>query len=143
TTQPRRRRAGFVRRSMYRYNQTLPGGPITLVGILALSFLVPGWVANALGFSAANAQLVDWIFRHQGISCIGLLLLYGIGGFAMLVGAGMAVYVAYFVLIRAVVAVRNGAVRASVAAVQLLWALLQILGECLWDEYQSRTANAR
>ena len=85
---------------MYRYSQTLPGGPITLVGIIVLSFLVPGWVANALGFGAANAQLVDWILSHRVISCIALLLLYGLGGFALLVGAGMAVYAAYFVLTR-------------------------------------------
>jgi len=44
---------------MYRYSQTLPGGPITLVGIIAVSFLIPGWVANALGFSAANIELVE------------------------------------------------------------------------------------
>jgi hypothetical protein len=80
---------------MYRYSQTLPGGPITLVVIIALSFLIPGWAAGALGFSAVNAQLVDWIFQHQGISCIALLLLYSLLGFAMLVGAGMAIYVGY------------------------------------------------
>ena len=129
TTQPRRRRAGFVRRSMYRYSQTLPGGPITLVGIIVLSFLVPGWVANALGFGAANAQLVDWILSHRVISCIALLLVYGLGGFVLLVGAGMAVFVAYVVLIRALIAVRNWAVRASIAAIRscsgalLYWSL--------------------
>ena len=80
---------------MYRYSQTLPGGPVTLVGITVLSFLVPGWAANVLGFSAANAQVVSWIFMHQGIFFIALLLLYGLGGFFMMVGAGIAVCVAY------------------------------------------------
>ncbi len=41
---------------MYRYSQTLPGGPVTLVAIFALSFLIPGWTADALGFGAANAR---------------------------------------------------------------------------------------
>jgi hypothetical protein len=130
---------------MYRYNQTLPGGGITLVGIIALSFLIPGWAANALGFSATNAQLVDWIFKHQGISCIALLLVYGLIGFAMLVGVGVAVYVGYFVLIRALVAVKNSAVRASVAIAQLLWALLswplRMLGDLVKDQYHRRTAD--
>src|SRR5215469_14844331 len=113
-----------MRETMYRYSQALPGGPITLVGILALSFLVPGWVADALGFRAANVQLVEWIFRHQGIPFVGLLLFYAIGGFGILVGSGMAVYVGYFVLIRAVVAVKNAAVRTSIAIAQLLGVLL-------------------
>jgi hypothetical protein len=130
---------------MYRYNQTLPGGPITLVGIIALSFLIPGWAANALGFSAANAQLADWIFRHQGVSFIALLLLYGLGGFFMMVGAGVAVYVGYFVLIRALVAVRNSAVRASAGAVPLLWTLLswpvRMIGDLVKDQLHSRTAD--
>jgi hypothetical protein len=130
---------------MYRYSQTLPGGPITLVGIIALSFLTPGWAANALGLSAVNVQLIDWILSHRIISCIPLLLLYALGGFALLVGAGMAIYVGYFVLIRALVAVRNWAVRTSVAAARLLWSLLswpmRILAELLWDQYQRRTAE--
>jgi len=129
---------------MYRYSQTLPGGPVTLVGITLLSFLVPGWVAAALGFSAANAQLVDWIFRHQGISFIALLLLYGLGGFIMIVGAGIAVCVAYCVLSRTVVAVRNGAARASIATAQLLWTLLswpvRTIVDLVKDQFHSRTA---
>jgi hypothetical protein len=129
---------------MYRHSQTLPGGPITLVGILALSFLIPGWVANALGWATANAQLVGWILSHRVISCIPLLLVYGLCGFALLVGAGMAVYAAYLVLTRSLVAVRNWAVRTSVAAARLLWTLLswpfRILGELLWDQVQRRTA---
>jgi hypothetical protein len=129
---------------MYRYSQTLPGGPVTLVGIVAVSFLIPGWVARALGFGAANAQLADWIFRHQGISLIALLLLYGLVGFAMLVAAIMAIVIGYVVLIRFVVAVRNGAVRASVAAARLLWALLswppRTIGDLLKDQFNIRTA---
>lgn len=130
---------------MYRYSQTLPGGPVTLLGIIVLSFLVPGWAANALGFSVVNGQLVDWILSHRGITWVPLLLLYGLGGFAMLVGAGIAVYVGYFVLIRALVAVRNSAVRASVVVARLLWELLswplRMLGDLVKDQYRSRTAD--
>jgi hypothetical protein len=130
---------------MYRYSQTLPGGPITLVGILALSLLIPGWVANALGFGAVNAQLVDWIFRHQGISCIALLLVYGVLGFAMLVGAGMTVYAAYLVLTRILVAVRNWAMQTSVAAARLLGVLLcwapEIVFKLVCDQIESVTAK--
>ena len=130
---------------MYRYSQTLPGGSITLVGIFAVSLLIPGWAAGALGFSAINAQLVDWIFQHQGISCIALLLLYDLLGFLILVGAGMAIYVVYVVLLRALVAARNAAVRASIAIAQLLWVLLswplRMLGDLLKDQYRSRTAD--
>ena len=130
---------------MYRYSQTLPGGPITLVGILALSLLIPGWVANALGFSAINALAVSWIFAHQGVFFVALLLLYGLGGFVMLVGSGIAAYVGYFVLVRALVAVRNWAVRTSVAIAQLLGALLcwapEIVTGLLCDQIQSGTAK--
>lgn len=130
---------------MYRYSQTLPGGPITLVGILAVSFLVPGWAADALGFRAANVQLVEWIFRQQSIAFIALFLLYGLGGFALLAGSAMALYVGYFALLRAVVAVKNGAARISVATAQLLGALLcwapEIVAELLCSQIQSGIAK--
>jgi hypothetical protein len=106
--------------------------------------VIPVWTANVLGFGAANAQLVDWILSHRVISCIPLLLLYGLGGFALLVGAGMAVYAAYLVLTRSLVAVRNWAMRTSVAAARLLWSLLswpvRIIFELLLDQFQRRTA---
>ena len=117
---------------MYRH-QTLPGGPITLVGIIVLSFVIPGWAAGALGFSAANAQLVDWILSHRVIACIPLLLLYGIGGFALLAGAGMTVFISYRVLIRVVIALKNWAVRTSVAIAQLLGVLLCWAPEIVFD----------
>jgi hypothetical protein len=130
---------------MYRYSQTLPGGPITLVGILALSFLLPGWAANVLGYSAANAQLVGWILSHRVVACIPLLLLYGLGGFALLVGAGMAIYAGYFVLVRALVAVRNWAVRTTVAIAQLLGVLLcwvpEVVVQLLCDQIESGRAK--
>jgi hypothetical protein len=130
---------------MYRYSQTLPGGPITLAGILVLSLLIPGWAAGALGFSAANAQLLDWIFRHQGIPCIVLLLLYDVLGFLILVGAGIAVCVGYRVLILAVAAVRNWAVRSSIVIARLLWTLLswpvRMFGDLVKDQFHSRTAD--
>lgn len=81
------------------------------------------------------------------ISCIALLLVYGLGGFVLLVAAGMTVFVGYVVLIRAVIVVKNWAVRTSIAAIRLLCALLywslRILGELLWDQIQikCRTAN--
>lgn len=132
---------------MYRYSQTLPGGPITLIGILVLSLLIPGWAAGALGFSALNAQLLDWIFRHQGISCIVLLLLYDVLGFLILVGAGMAVYAAYLVLIRVAVAVRNSAMRISIAVAQLLGTLLcwapEIVTGLVCDPIESGTEKLR
>jgi len=129
---------------MYRYSQTLPGGPVTLVGVVALSFLIPGWAARALGFGAANAQLADWIFRHQSISFILLFLVYGLIGFAILVGAIMAIVIGYVVLIRALVAVRNCAVRASIAIARLLWFLLswppRTIGDLVKDQFHTRTA---
>jgi hypothetical protein len=129
---------------MYRYTQTLPGGAITLVGVLALSFLIPGWTASALGWDAAHAQLISWIFRQQGFFCVILLLLYSLSGFGLLVSAGMAIYVASLVLMRTLIAVRGWAVRTSIAAAQGLGELLywpvQIGGELLWDEYQRRAA---
>ena len=36
---------------MYR-TQTIPGGALTLLGILALSFLIPSWTAGTLGLAA-------------------------------------------------------------------------------------------
>jgi hypothetical protein len=130
---------------MYRYSQTLPGGPITLVGILPVSLLIPSWAAGALGCSALNGQLVDWIFRHHGVPFIGLLLLYDLGGVAILVGAGMAVCVGYLVLIRAAVAVKNAAVRTSIAIARLLGALLcwapETVAELLCDQIHSGTAK--
>jgi hypothetical protein len=92
---------------MYRYSQTLPGGPVTLVGVLALSLLIPGWVAGALGLSALNALVVSWIFAHKGIFFIALLLLYDLLGLCILFCSAISIYVGYFVLVRALVAVRN------------------------------------
>jgi hypothetical protein len=130
---------------MYRFSQTLPGGPVTLVGVVALSFLIPGWVAGALGFSALNASVVSWIFAHQGVFFVALLLLYGLGGFVMLVGSGIAAYVGYFMLVRTLVAVRNWAMRTSIAIAQLLGALLcwapDIVTGLLCDQIQSGTAK--
>src|SRR5262249_21036044 len=65
---------GNCEEPMYRYNQTLPGGAITLVGVLGLSFLMPGWVAGLLGLGRTHAMLVAWITGHEGIPCIGLWL---------------------------------------------------------------------
>jgi predicted ABC-type sugar transport system permease subunit len=94
---------------------------------------------------ASNVQLVEWIFRQQGFSFIFLLLLYGLGGFVILVGSGMALYVGYCVLIRMVVAVKNGAARISVPAAQLLGALLcwaaEMATELLCGELHSAIAK--
>ena len=106
---------------MYRYSQTLPGGPITLVGILALSFLIPGWVANALGFSAVNAQLVDWIFQAPGhfLHCPAACSTASSASPCWSAPAWRSMSRTSS-LIRALVAVRNWAVRTSVAIAQLL-----------------------
>ena len=47
---------------MYR-TQTIPGGALTLLGILALSFLIPSWTAGTLGLAAPHAHLIGWILR--------------------------------------------------------------------------------
>ena len=110
---------------MYRYSQTLPGGPVTLVGLLALSLLIPGWAASALGFSALNALVVSWIFAHKGIFlyCSAAALRPSRPLHPGLLRSAISIYVGYFVLVRALVAVRNWAVRTSVAVAQLLLAL--------------------
>jgi len=125
---------------MYRDTQAVPGGGFTLLGVTGLSFLTPGWAANALGCAAAHAQLADWIFRQHGILLIVLLLLYGLGGFIILVGAAVAVVTAVVALMRALSMVKAWGVRASVATASFLGALMywpvQNLFELLWDALQ-------
>jgi hypothetical protein len=130
---------------MYRDTQTLPGGGFTLLGIIVLSFLTPGWAANALGCLAAHAHLLDLIFRQQGILFIVLLLLYGLGGFTILVAAAVGVFTAGIALMRALATVKAWGVRASVATAWLLGELLrwpvQVLCELLWDAIQQHVVQ--
>ena len=95
---------------MYRTLQ-FPGGVLTLLGVVVLSFLVPGLTARAIGLNAAHAQLVAWILSQHGLAWLVLLLLYGLSGFALLLGAIMAVYTACLALIRALAEVKDWAAR--------------------------------
>ena len=52
---------------MYRTLQ-FPGGALTLLGVVVLSFLVPGLTARAVGLNAAHAQLVIWILSQHGLA---------------------------------------------------------------------------
>ena len=51
---------------MYRTPQ-FPGGVLTLLGVIVLSFLVPGLTARAVGLNASHAQLVVWILSQHGL----------------------------------------------------------------------------
>jgi hypothetical protein len=130
---------------MYRDTQTLPGGGFTLFGVIGLSFLTPGWVANALGCAATHAQLLDWIFRQQGILFIVLLLVYGLAGFSILVTAAVGAFTASVALMRALAMVKAWGVRVSVATAGLLGELLcwpvQVLFELLWDALQQHVVQ--
>src|SRR5712691_8835354 len=91
---------------MYRTLQ-FPGGALTLLGVVVLSFLVPGLTARAIGLSAFHAQLLAWILSQHGLPWLVLLLLYGMSGFALLLGAIMAAYTACLSLIRALAEVKD------------------------------------
>ena len=68
-----------------------------------------------------------------------------IGNFVLLVAAGMTVFVGYVVLIRAVIAVKNWAMRTSIAAARLMGVLLgwapEIVFKLLCDQIESGTAK--
>jgi hypothetical protein len=127
---------------MYRYTQILPGGAITLIGVLGLSFLMPGWIAGLLGLGSAHAALFAWITAHEGIPCIGLWLCYGAIGFCMLVAAAIGAYAACIALMRGLATVKVWGVRAGQAIAGLLGELLywpvQLLSERLWDALQQK-----
>jgi hypothetical protein len=132
---------------MYRYNQTLPGGAITLVGVLGLSFLMPGWVAGLFGLGRTHVLLVAWITGHEGIPCIGLWLCYGAAGFCMLVAAAIGAYTACIALMRGLAIVKAWGVEAGRAIAGLLGELLywpfRLLSERVWDGFQQQRARLR
>ena len=125
---------------MYRDTQTVPGGGLTLLALLALCFVMPWLVAGLLGLGSAHAALFAWITRQPGILCIALWLCYGAFGFCMLVGAAIGAYTAGIALMRGLTVVKAWGVRASVATASFLGALLywpvQNMFELLWDAFQ-------
>ena len=63
-----------------RAHRVLGAVALGLLGILALSFLIPSWTASTLGLAAPHALLIGWILRQQGLAWLLLLLLYGVSG---------------------------------------------------------------
>jgi len=129
---------------MYRETQ-IPGGGLTLLALLALSFLMPGWIAALLGLGSAHAALVAWITGHEGLPCIGLWLCYGAIGFAMLIVAAIGAFTACIALMRGLAIVKAWGVRASHAIAGILGELLywpvQLLSERVWDALQQQYAR--
>jgi len=122
---------------MYRDTRTLPGGGLTLLGLLALSVLAPGWAASALGCATLHAHLVAWIMAQTGLVLLVLGALYIAMGFALLLGTIMGVYAAGVVLLKALAMIAGRAAEtshalATVTGTLLSWPL-QLLAECLWD----------
>jgi hypothetical protein len=123
----------------------IPNGGLMLLGAVALSFLMPGWVAAFLGFGAAHAILLAWMTGHEGIPLIVLWLCYGAFGFGMLVGVAIGAYAACIALMRGLAKLRPWAVQAGQAMGALLGELLywpiQLASELVWDEVQERRAR--
>jgi hypothetical protein len=120
----------------------IPNGGLMLLGAVALSFLLPGWVAAFLGFGAAHAALLNWITLHEGIPLIALWLCYGAFGFGMLVGVAIGTYAACIALMRGLARMKAWGVQAGQAMAGLLGELLywpvQYASEAVWDEVQER-----
>jgi hypothetical protein len=125
---------------MYRTLQ-FPGGVLTLLGIVVLSFLVPGLTARAVGLNASHAQLVIWILSQNGLAWLLLLLLYGLSGFALLLGAIMAIYTACLSLIRALAELKDWAQETSHSLATLLGELiawpLQVGADVMRERFDS------
>jgi len=129
---------------MYRQTQLIPGGSLTLLGVLALSFVTPAGAASALGLTAAHARLIGWIVSHQGLPCLILWLLYGMSGFFMLLAAGIAVYGMGVALMRGLIEVKAWALKASLEIAKILGEALywpvQILAETVREEHEKFVA---
>ena len=129
---------------MYRETQ-IPGGGLTLLGVIALSFLMPGWVASLLGMGQAHAALFAWMIGHEGIFCIVWWLIYGAIGFGMLVGAAIGAFTAGIALMRGLASLKAWGMRSSQAMAELLGELLywpvQYVSELLWDVLQQQRAR--
>jgi hypothetical protein len=130
---------------MYRYTQILPGGAITLLGVLGLSLLIPGWAAHFLGLGAAHSYLFVWLARQQGIAPILFWLCYGAAGFCMLVAAAISAYAAFIAAMRGLATVMMWGVRAGQAIAKwlarLLYWPLQIFSELVWDHCLRQAAD--
>ena len=111
----------------------------TALVILVLSFLIPGWVARALGLTGPLAHLLDWMTAQEGLFCLALWLAYGLVGFCILLAIAVAIGGTGLALLWGLRKIKAWVLRASVALARLLglamlW-LAQILGEWLWDVY--------
>jgi len=111
----------------------------TALVILVLSFLIPGWVARALGLTGPFAHLLDWMTAQEGLFCLALWLAYGLVGFCFLLAVAVAVGGTGLALLWGLRKIKAWVLRCSVALARLLglaalW-LAQILGEWLWDVY--------
>src|SRR5215472_2614804 len=130
---------------MYRYTQILPGGAITLLGVLGLSLLMPGWVSHFLGLGAAHSYLFVWLARQQGIAPILFWLLYGAMGFCMLVAGAIGAYAACIAAMRGLAAVMTWGVRAGQAIAgwlgELLYWPVQLFFELVWDHCLRQVAD--
>ena len=115
---------------------------VAVLAVLALSFLIPGWVANALGLAGPHAHLLGWMTAQAGLAWLILWLAYGLVGFGILLAAAVAVGGAGLALLRGSQKVKSWALRTSVGIVRLLASavlfLAQILGEWLWDVYATQ-----
>ncbi len=122
---------------MYRYNQTLPGGWITLLGVLALSFLTPGWAAGALGLGIPHAHLLDWMLRQDGLAWLSVFLLYGLFGFGLLLGIAIALFALARLLMLGLDGAKARAAQAGGALAtwlaELGYWLVRLPSEWLWD----------
>jgi hypothetical protein len=129
---------------MYRQTQLIPGGSLTLLGVLALSFVAPAFAAGALGLNSAHGRLIGWIVSHQGLPCLILWLLYGMSGFCMLLATAVAVYGTGVALMRGLAEVKGWALKASLEIAKLLGEALywpiQIFAETLWEEHEKFAA---
>src|SRR4051794_40443010 len=133
---------------MYR-TPIIPGGLLTLLGVIVLSFLMPALLAGLLGMSGPHARLLGWILNHQGLGWLILVLLYEAVGFAILVGVLMAVYTAGLALLRGLAEVKDSASQASASLATLLGELIawppQIIADYLNEvfDYASQYVSER
>jgi hypothetical protein len=118
------------------------GMGVTALVFLVLSFLIPGWVARALGLTGPLAHLLNWMTAQEGLFCLVLWLAYGLVGFCILLAIAVAVGGAGLALLWGLRKVKEWALRTSVALARLLGEVMlwvaKILGEWLWDVYATQ-----
>src|SRR5216683_3214009 len=117
---------------------------VIALATLVLSFLIPGWVAGALGLAGPHAHLLAWLATQGDWVRVGLWLIYGLAGFGMLLAGVIAVVVAGFLLTQGLLNVIAWAVRASAAMALLLGQLVfwpfEILAGLLRDLLEEVTS---